>query len=292
MEQAVDWYHERLLTGPTPGGRAATCAAGASTATMVGQFRIGWAPDDVGRAVQGAARCPTDVADDTGLGFVNRGDRQQDFFRARVLFPIFDDQRRAGGVRGPQAARRRGPEVPELAGDARSTRRARCSTPSTGRRRTSCSDDEVVVCEGYTDVIGFFRAGVPARRRHLRHGAHRGARPAAEAVRPAARAGLRRRRRRARPRPSAFYEWEQQARDRGGGAPTCRRAPTRPTSPAPTRARCGGGRRGRARSSGSASTACSAAPTSRTPEGRARAAEAAIDVDPRAPERRWCATST
>ena len=51
---------------------------------------------------------------DCGLGFVNRRGRRQDFFRGRVLFPIFDDQG-ARGVRRPQAARRRGPEVPELA---------------------------------------------------------------------------------------------------------------------------------------------------------------------------------
>ena len=52
------------------------------------------------------------------------------------------------------------------------------------------------MCEGYTDVIGCFQAGVPARRRHLRHRARRGALHAAAQLRPAHRARLRRRRRR------------------------------------------------------------------------------------------------
>ena len=54
--------------------------------------------------------------------------------------------------------------------------------------------DQVIVCEGYTDVIGFHRAGLRACRRDVRHGVHRGARAPAEALRQQGRAGVRRRR--------------------------------------------------------------------------------------------------
>ena len=63
------------------------------------------------------------------------------------------------------------------------TRRDRTSTPSPRRlyglnwaKADIVTADQVIVCEGYTDVIGFHRGGVPARRGHVRHGAHRGPR--------------------------------------------------------------------------------------------------------------------
>ena len=54
---------------------------------------------------------------DAGLAFVNKANKLQDQFRARLMFPIYDTQGRAGGLRRPRARRRR-PEVQELARDA------------------------------------------------------------------------------------------------------------------------------------------------------------------------------
>ena len=54
-------------------------------------FRIGWAPDEW-RALVQALKLPDDVIRDTGLGYLNRNDRQTDAFRGRILFPIFDGQ--------------------------------------------------------------------------------------------------------------------------------------------------------------------------------------------------------
>ena len=84
----------------------------------------------------------------------------QDAFRARVMFPIFDRHRRGGGARRPflpgssdPAKYKNSPETPIYPSRGR-------STASTGPRRRSSTPDQVVVCEGYTDVIGFHRAGV------------------------------------------------------------------------------------------------------------------------------------
>ena len=57
---------------------------------MARQFRIGWAPDDWD-ALAAASACPPTSLRDTGLAFLNRRDRLQDTFRARVLFPIFNE---------------------------------------------------------------------------------------------------------------------------------------------------------------------------------------------------------
>ena len=86
------------------------------------------------------------------------------------------------------------------------------------------------MCEGYTDVIGFHRAGVGAGRRHLRHGPHRGARAAAEALRQPRRAGLRRRRRRPR-RGRAVLRVGAGVRAVGRAWPGCRPASTPATWP-------------------------------------------------------------
>ena len=69
------------------------------------RYKLGWAPDEWD-ALSRALKLPDDVLRDTGLGFLNRRNRQQDAFRARVLFPIFDVQGDPVGVRraGPPGA--------------------------------------------------------------------------------------------------------------------------------------------------------------------------------------------
>ena len=137
MEKAVDWYHERLLTvarrrrGPgLPARRGLRRRDRAPVPARVGARRLG-------RAVPRPRRCPTTVLADTGLGFLNRSGRQQDFFRGRVLFPIFDAAGRPGRLRRPHPARRRRARSTRTRRRPRSTTRARCSTGSTGPRATS-----------------------------------------------------------------------------------------------------------------------------------------------------------
>ena len=92
----------------------------------------------LGRARPGPAACPTTCARDTGLGFVNRRDRLQDCVPGPGAVPDLRRGRRRRRLRRPDPARQRRPgEVQELARDARSTPRPRCSTASTGPRPTS-----------------------------------------------------------------------------------------------------------------------------------------------------------
>ena len=92
--------------------------------------------------------------------------------------------------------------------------------------------DEAIVCEGYTDVIGFAAAGAAPGGGHLRHGADRGALPHAQELRPAGGAGLRRRRRRPeRGRP--LLRVGAGLRHRRGRGRAAAPASTRPTWPGP-----------------------------------------------------------
>jgi DNA primase len=159
MERAVDWYHERLLAAPDAGVARGYLRSRGFDKDVVEQFRVGWAPDGWDELVN-ALKVPTDVLEDCGLGFVNRRNRRQDFFRARVLFPIFDDRGRPvafGGRKLPQA------DGPKYQNSREGVLYNKSGTlyALNWAKADIVSSGEAIVCEGYTDVIGFFGAGMP-----------------------------------------------------------------------------------------------------------------------------------
>ena len=88
MDAAVEWYHQRLLTGDDAGPARSYLRARGLTGDDVRTFRIGWAPDGWD-ALATAGIASADDLTAAGLVFTNRRGRLQDAFRARVLFPIF-----------------------------------------------------------------------------------------------------------------------------------------------------------------------------------------------------------
>ena len=99
LEKAVAWYHDRLLTAADAGPARDYLRSRGYDGAVVRQFRLGWAPDEWD-ALTKALRLPQKVITDSGLGFVNRRDRAQDFFRNRVLFPICDPSGRPVAIGG------------------------------------------------------------------------------------------------------------------------------------------------------------------------------------------------
>jgi DNA primase len=167
MDRAVTWYHERLLRSPDAGPARDYLRSRGYDGDVVRQFRLGWAPDDWD-ALAKALKLPEKVLSDSGLGFVNRRGNAQDFFRARVLFPICDPSGRPVALGGrilPGRAGQAPPDRPEP------KYKNSQESPIYSKRRTLyalnwakkgiIAQGEVVVCEGYTDVIGCFEAEVP-----------------------------------------------------------------------------------------------------------------------------------
>ncbi len=159
MNQAVDWYHERLLTSPDARDARDYLRRRGLAGDIARQFRLGWAPDDwdvMSRECGVAA----DLLRDTGLAFLNKRNRLQDSFRGRILFPIFTD----GG--DPVAfGGRILPGSPDPAKYKNSPETVVYSKSRTlyglnWAKAEIVARDQVIVCEGYTDVIGFHRAGV------------------------------------------------------------------------------------------------------------------------------------
>ncbi len=165
MERAVDWYHHRLLESPDARVARDYLRSRGISGDIARQFRLGWAPDQWD-ALANALHLDEAVLSGTGLGFVNQRGRKQDAMRARLIFPIFDPSGKAiamGGRIMPGATRADGTPPAKYKNSP--------ETPIYSKRRTLyalnwAKDDiirsgEIIVCEGYTDVIAFFGAGMP-----------------------------------------------------------------------------------------------------------------------------------
>jgi DNA primase len=168
MERAVTWYHERLLTSPDARPARDYLRGRGIDGDIARQFKLGWAPDEWD-ALAKSLSLNEKVLSATGLGFLNKRDRRQDALRARVIFPIFDPSGKAIAVGGrilPSAS-----DQPRPAGRVEPKYKNSPETPIYSKRRTLyalnfAKDDiiksgEIIVCEGYTDVIAFFGAGLP-----------------------------------------------------------------------------------------------------------------------------------
>jgi DNA primase len=169
MARAVAWYHERLLTSPDAGRARQYLRGRGIDGEMVRRFQLGWAPDEWD-ALARSLDLSVKVLSGTGLGFENSRGRRQDFLRARVVFPIFDTAGKPialGGRILPPAP----DERPRPDGRVEPKYKNSPETVIYSKRRTLyalnlAKDDiirqgEILVCEGYTDVIGFFGAGLP-----------------------------------------------------------------------------------------------------------------------------------
>ena len=163
MAAAVAWYHQRLLSGADAGAARSYLRQRGLDGDVVREYQMGWAPDDWDQLCRALRLSPTD-AQDTGLGFVNRRDRLQDAFRARIMFPIFDAQGDPVSFGGRILP---GTETPGNQGKYKNT----TETPLYHKSKVLYGLDRAktgivagataVICEGYTDVIGFHRSGVP-----------------------------------------------------------------------------------------------------------------------------------
>jgi DNA primase len=159
MAKAVDWYHERLLKGDDAGRARGYVRSRGLDGDVVRQYRIGWSPEGWDTLAK-ALRLPDDVLVDTGLGFLNRRGGQTDAFRGRLLFPIFDANGDPVAFGGRVLPGGEGPKYKNSSGSAIYDK-SKVLYGLNWAKADVVNADEVVVCEGYTDVIGFAAAGVP-----------------------------------------------------------------------------------------------------------------------------------
>lgn len=164
LAAATAWYHERLLEHPDAGAARGYLRSRGLTGDEVRSFKVGWAPSGWDELCT-ALRSKTSAEDltEAGLAVVSSRGGLIDNFRNRVLFPVFDvrgDPVGFGGRILPDAGERSGPKYknsPESPLYAKS----RLLYGLNWAKEDMVRAGEVIVCEGYTDVIGLHAAELP-----------------------------------------------------------------------------------------------------------------------------------
>ena len=159
LEQAVDWYHERLLGAPDGAPARRYLRGRGYDSQMVKHFRLGWAPAGWDTLVRGVG-VTEEMLLGAGLAYRNQAGRLNDSFRARGCCSR-SSMSRAGpsglggrilpGVDGPKYKNTQATPLYDKSKVLYGLNWAKGSIVERG---------QVVVCEGYTDVIGLHQAGV------------------------------------------------------------------------------------------------------------------------------------
>ena len=159
MEKAVDWYHQRLLESPDARTAREYLRDRGLAGDVARSFRLGWAPDEWD-ALSRALNAPQTMLNEVGLGFVNKAGRMQDSFRARVMFPIFDENGAAVAFGGRVLPGSTDPAKYKNSTETPVYVKSRTLYGMNWAKGNVVKEDRVIVCEGYTDVIGFHRSGL------------------------------------------------------------------------------------------------------------------------------------
>lgn len=159
LAKAVAWYHDRLLCAPdAAAARAYLRGERGYDGDLVRRYQLGWAPDGWDQLIK-ALKLPASALVDAGLAYVNDRGRHNDFFRGRLLFPIFEPGGRPVGAGGRILPGGRGPKYKNTANTVVYDK-SRTLYGLNWAKKAVVDANQVVVCEGYTDVIGMGVAGV------------------------------------------------------------------------------------------------------------------------------------
>ncbi len=159
MDSAVEWYHQRLLNDPDARAARDYLRQRGLSGAIARQFKLGWAPDDWDALSLGLGASP-DVLQSVGLAFRNKRNKMQDSFRARVMFPIFSESGEALAFGGRILPGSDDPAKYKNSSETPIYTKSKVLYGLNWAKSDIAKHDQVVVCEGYTDVIGFHRAGV------------------------------------------------------------------------------------------------------------------------------------
>lgn len=155
---AAAWYHERLVSSSDAAAARKYLRGRGFSGDEVRHYQLGWAPEGWDTLVRelGVGR---DALVEAGLAFVNQRGRLTDSFRGRVLFPIFNpagDPVAFGGRLLPGAD---GPKYKNSTGSPIYDK-SRVLYGLNWAKGEIVTADEAIVCEGYTDVVGFATVGM------------------------------------------------------------------------------------------------------------------------------------
>jgi DNA primase len=158
---AIAFYHDRLMTHEDAGLARRYLRSRSYEKEAVQRFGIGYSPDGfdvLSRHLEEQKFSRSDIAD-AGLAFVNKTNRLQDAFRGRLMFPIYDSQGHAAGF----GARSLDGQPPKYKNTQETPiyQKSKLLYGLNWAKPEIVARGEVVICEGYTDVMAFVLSGVP-----------------------------------------------------------------------------------------------------------------------------------
>lgn len=171
MQWVQNQYHQCLLKSDTAREAREYLAARHVSSSSIDKFRIGFAPDDWNWLTDRAKSTPysQEILKACGVLGESQTGTAYDRFKGRVIFPIFDLQRRAIGLGGrvlPEIAARQqnaGQREPAKYVNSPETRIFSKSDNLYGLhfvRDAVSRPQELIVVEGYTDVVAAWQAGM------------------------------------------------------------------------------------------------------------------------------------
>ncbi len=160
MNQAVEWYHERLLTSADARPARDYLRSRGLAGDIARQFKLGWAPDDWDVLARESG-IDAKLLHDNGLAFRNRRNKLQDAFRGRVLFPIFSENGDAVALGGRILPGSTDPAKYKNSSETPIYTKSKTLYGLNWAKADVVNSNQAIVCEGYTDVIGFHQAGLP-----------------------------------------------------------------------------------------------------------------------------------
>lgn len=161
VAMAIDFYHRLLLDGDDAGEARRYLRGRGFDGAAARRFSLGYAPDSYDRLsvnLQRGKFARDDIVD-AGLAFVNKANRLQDSFRARLMFPIWDGRGEPVGF-GGRTLTDQGPKY-KNSSESPIYHKSRLLYGLNWAKGEIVARGEVILCEGYTDVMAFHLSGVP-----------------------------------------------------------------------------------------------------------------------------------
>ena len=161
VSEAVDFYHKKLIDMDNPDARPAReyLKQRGLGGEIAEKFSIGWASDSWDSLCKHLSVANENLLA-SGLGGINKNGGQYDFFRNRILFPIFSEQGDPIAFGGRKLPEGEGPKYKNTSDGAEIYSKSQILYGLNWAKEEAGRIDELVVCEGYTDVIGCHEAGV------------------------------------------------------------------------------------------------------------------------------------
>ncbi len=161
VEAAIGFYHDRMLGGDDAGVARRYIRSRGFDGDAVRRFKLGYSPDgwDVLARHLVQQKFSRDDLVAANLVFVNRAGKLQDVFRGRLMFPIWDNRGDAVGFGARTLTGEDGPKYKNTA-ETPIYRKSGLLYGLNWAKGEIVARGEIVICEGYTDVMAFHLAGV------------------------------------------------------------------------------------------------------------------------------------